>query len=145
MLRKFGRDNTGDKDALYREEKSLILQMIGAAERVIRAFREYENKTLSEELMRTGMQEEFSRIQLLYRKTADLPIAPKEIREWSDMCALLAADIHDMTIIYGEDGTKERSPENRRLMMEDVIRRYETDLEAFRRLSPDAEERRRQA
>ena len=145
MLRKFGRDNTGDKDALYREEKSLILQMIGAAERVIRAFREYENKTLSEELMRTGMQEEFSRIQLLYRKTADLPIAPKEIREWSDMCALLAADILDMTIIYGEDGMKERSPENRRLMMEDVIRRYETDLEAFRRLSPDAEERRRQA
>ena len=49
-----------------------------------------------------------------------------------------------MTIIYGEDGMKERSPENRRLMMEDVIRRYETDLEAFRRLSPDAEERRRQ-
>ena len=141
MLRKFSIDNTGEAAALYREEKSLILQMIGAAERVIYAFREYENRTIPEEVLAGEIRPQLEDIHRLYMKSTYLPIAPKELREWSDAGALLTADIHDMTLIYGGDGMEKRTPENRRLMMEDVIRRYEKDLETFRTLEQKDEQK----
>ena len=103
--------------------------MITLAEYVISQYNELLNKEKTEECFIDCISDALSRIDVLYFKQSDLDLPPEGLREWSQLCSNLAADIHDFTLFYAHQHFLQRTPENRQQCMNASIERYYKDLE----------------
>lgn len=128
-LKEFAAKHTATSEEITRATKPILAEMITLAEYVISQYNELLNKEKTEECFIDCISDALSRIDVLYFKQSDLDLPPEELREWSQLCSNLAADIHDFTLFYAHQHFLQRTPENRQQCMNTSIERYYKDLE----------------
>nr|WP_275298481.1 caspase family protein [Clostridium sp. YIM B02555] len=129
QLKSFTKENTASKDELILKIKELLSNMLGLAEKVICKYNEYKNETLTEAKLFDEMEFLIPTIDNNYFASTNLGIAPDELHDWAQACALLFGTIHDFTLLYNRAYKSKRTSENRQACMEDVIKRYYFDLD----------------
>ena len=63
-----------------------------------------------------------------------MPLPPTEIKDWSDSNICLASTIHDMTLFYSPTQLKKRTADDRIAIMNNMISRYQENLEQLRNI-----------
>lgn len=131
------KDHSIDKDRFISITRDYAAHLVTAAEKYIKAFREYLNNTITEESFINIIRPLNDEIEEFYFKQNDLPIAPNELHEWSNKHSALAGDIYDFTLFYNENSMETRTEENRRWLMNDAIKRYHRELEELKEIDKD--------
>lgn len=123
------KDDTISKDSLIQTTRECTANLISLAERYIKFFREYANDTLTEEQLINCVAPLNIDISKWYFKQSDLPIPPKELHDWSHIHTKLACTIHDFSLYYDRKNLKNWESENRKWLLQNLIKQYETELE----------------
>lgn len=131
FMKKFNKDNTGEKEMLIKTTREILNKSIKCAERVFYEYAKLKNKAISEEQFICKIKPILNEIDTLYFKSTELNIPPLEIKEWSQKFDSLIATIHNLTIYYGKHGLKNRSYENRIACVEMTIKDYHNLLDEF--------------
>ncbi len=126
------RDNTISKDELIRVTREYSSKIISAAEQYIKVYREYLNNTLTEEQLIDIVTPLNNEISLWFFKQTNLPIPLKELDDWSHIHTKIACTIHDFSLFYDRKNLNTWPSENRKRLMSDAIKRYETELEELK-------------
>ena len=82
--------------------RDCMYKMIRCAEKYISEFREYVNRTISEQELISNTRTIASEIRSLYFLQSDFPIASNDLHEWQNAFADLAAVIDDFVLCYDD-------------------------------------------
>lgn len=129
QLKSFTSENTGDKNNVIIEIKTLLSSILPLAEKAIKQYQDYKNDDLTEYELFDRFEILIPAIEKNYLKYTDLEIAPKEIRDWNLACMSLFSTIHDFTLFYNKKYKSQRDSKNRIACMDIAIKRYYVDLE----------------
>lgn len=135
FIRKLTTDNTSDNETLIERTRSCMIKMIVAAEKFRSIYREYINRTTTEEDFINQTKDLSAEIRNLYFEQSDLPIASKDLHNWSTAYSLLASTIDDFVIAY--DSNTKRDSNNRKQLMDITIKRYNECLERVKELDTE--------
>jgi hypothetical protein len=135
FIKKFTIDNTSDDEYLIQMTRSCMIKMIEDAEKFIGIYREYISRTITEEDLIRQTKDLTAEIRKLYLEQTDLPIASKNLHNWSTAYSLLASTIDDFVIAY--DPKSKRDSSNRRQLMDLTINRYNECLESVKELDKE--------
>lgn len=135
FIKKITTDNTSNDETLVERTRSCMIGMIVAAEKFICIYREFINKTLTEDDFINQTKDLSTEIRNLYFEQSNLPIASKDLHDWSTAYSLLATTIDDFVIAY--DPTSSRDSNNRRQLMDITIKRYNECLEKVKELDTE--------
>ena len=119
-------------DELIQITRKYTANLISAAEQYIKIFREYLNNTLTEEQLIDGVAPLNTEIAKWYFKQSNLPIPPKELHDWANIHEQLACSIHDFSLFYNRKNLKTWESENRKSLLKNAIKKYETELEELK-------------
>lgn len=123
-----------DKEELIRITRVYSSKIISVAERYLKVYREYINKTLAVEQFIDIVAPLNNEISLWFFKQSDLPKPPSELHEWAQAHTIIACTIHDFSLFYDREYLSKWTDENRKWLMSDAIRRYETQLEELKEI-----------
>lgn len=126
------KDNPMSVDELIQITREYTANLISAAEQYIKIFREYLNNTLTEEQLIDSVAPLNIEITKWFFKQSDLPIPPKELHDWANMHTKLACTIHDFSLFYDRKNLKTWKSENRKWLLKNAIKQYETELEELK-------------
>lgn len=126
------KDDTISKDSLIQNTRECTANLISLAERYIKIFREYTNNTLTEKELIDCVAPLNSEISKWYFIQSEFPIPPKELHDWAHIHTKLACTIHNFSLFYDKENLKTWESENRRWLLQDSIRQYETELEELK-------------
>lgn len=132
FLKSFNEINTSDVDTLINRTKEILTHLISLSEKVIMIYNEFLNHTKNEKEFINELEPILPIIEKYYFLETSLPIAPKELHEWSQCCSSLAATIHDFTFFYNKKYLASRTPENRIDCMDITVEKYYKNIEALR-------------
>jgi hypothetical protein len=110
-------------DALTPELDSMLAIARGA----ITAFETYAQDEIPEDHFIQTMQSLGARADESYNKSADLPLAPADCREYDNACQALFGTAHNMFLFYSEKGLATWPKENRDWLMRDTIKHFHED------------------
>jgi len=126
------RNDNIDKDELIRTTREYSSKIISAAEQYIKLFREYLNNTLTEEQLIDLVAPLNKEISLWFFKQSNLPIPSLELHNWANVHTKIACSIHDFSLFYDKNSLATWNTENRKWLMSDVLKRYESELEELK-------------
>ena len=126
-----------DVNDFINQSKKCTLNIIQYGEKYISLFREFLNHTLSENQFINLSQQYISEINKWYFKETSLDIPPNSLHEWSQVQMELAGSLHDCSLYYNKKFLDKWTADNRKWLMNNSIKQYETDLEKYKQL--DAE------
>lgn len=130
--KRFITENTSDDESLINQTRSCMVKMIVAAQRFIGNYRELINKTITEDAFISKTKDLSAEIRNLYLEQSNLPIASKDLHDWSTAYDLLSGTIDDLRIPYNP--TSNRDSKNRKQLMDITIKRYNECLEKVKEL-----------
>ncbi len=133
-MKKYTLENTGAKNEVIQQTNDIMCKMITLAEQIISLYNEFKNGIFSENDLISRIKPLIPLVSECYFIQGDLPIAPDEIKEWSDAYGVLAGTIHDFILFYNEKYITQRTPENRKACMDMTIQTYYSDLEKIKEL-----------
>ena len=119
-------------DELIQITREYTANLISAAEQYIKIFREYLNNTLTEQQLIDSVAPLNIEISKWFFKQSDLPIPPKELHDWANVHTKLACTIHDFSLFYDRKNLKTWKSENRKWLLKNAIKQYETELEELK-------------
>lgn len=126
-----------DIDEFINKSRECTSHIIIYGEKYISLFREYLNNILSEEQFINLSQQYISAINKWYIKETDLDIPPNDLHDWSQAQMELAASLHDCSLYYNKKFLDKWTSDNRKLLMSNSIKQYETDLEKYKKLDTE--------
>lgn len=126
-----------DIDEFINQSRESISRIIIYGEKYISLFREYLNNILSEKQFINLSQQYISEINKWYIKETDLDIPPNDLHDWSQIQIELAGSLHDCSLYYNIKSLDKWTTDNRKWLMSNSIKQYETNLEKYKKL--DAE------
>ena len=126
------KDKTLDKNELIQTTKEYTSNIISAAEKYIKIFREYLNHTITEEELIDSVAPLNIEISKWYFKQNNLPIPPKELHDWAHIHTKIFCTIHDFSLFYDKKNLKTWKSENRKWLLQNAIKRYEMELEELK-------------
>lgn len=126
------KDNSESAKELIKITRVYTENLISAAEKYIKIFREYLNNTLTEEQLIDSVAPLNTEISKWFFKQSDLPIPPKELHDWANIHTKLACTIHDFSLFYDRKNLKTWKSENRKCLLKNAIKQYETELEELK-------------
>lgn len=130
-------ENISDDNELMNMTRDCMYKMIRCAEKYISEFREYVNRTISEQELISNTRTIASEIRSLYFLQSDFPIASKDLHEWQNAFVDLAAVIDDFVLCYDSNSLKNRDCQNRMRLFELTKDRYNKSLETVKRIDAD--------
>lgn len=130
-------ENNSDDNELMNMTRDCMYKMIRCAEKYISEFREYVNRTISEQELISNTRTIASEIRSLYFLQSDFPIASNDLHEWQNAFADLAAVIDDFVLCYDLNSLKNRDCQNRMQLFELTKDRYNKSLETVKRIDVD--------
>ncbi len=125
-------ENVIGKDELIKITREYTANIISAAEQYIKIFREYLNNTITEEQLIDRVDPLNIEISKWYFKQNELPIPQKELRDWVQIHEKLACTIHDFSLFYNKKHLETWKSENRKWLLTNAIKQYETELEELK-------------
>ncbi|MCY9277527.1 caspase family protein [Bacillus haynesii] len=137
QLKSFISENTGDKNSVTSEIKSLLTDILPFAEKAIKLYQDYKNDDLTEDELFDQFQPLIPEIERSYLLSTDLGLASNEIYDWKLACACLFSTIHDFTLFYNKQYKLQRDKKNRIACMDMTIKHYYEDLEKVKKLEKD--------
>lgn len=126
------KDSKIDKNEFVSLTREYTTKIISVAEKYIKVFREYLNKTINEDQLIETLEPFNNEISLWYFKQTELPIAPNELHKWSFTHSKLCSTIHDFSLYYNKSNLSSWSTENRKWLMKNSLKRYEEELEELK-------------
>lgn len=114
-------DNTADNAALVEQTRSCMYKMIIVAERFIGEYREYINRTITEQDLIANVKGIATEIRKLYFEQSDFKFASNELHEWQTAYSNLASVIDNFVLCYDEYSLKNRDSKNRMELFELTI------------------------
>lgn len=132
FMKKFISENTADNDQLITSTRNCMYKMIMEAEKFLCQYREYLNKTITEQELITNTKIILEEIRNLYFEQSDFPIATNELRNWQTAFSNLASVIDDFVVCYDANSIKNRDSRNRMQLVELTIKRYNQSLEKIK-------------
>ena len=126
------KNNPMNADELILTTREYTANLISAAEQYIKIFREYLNNALTEEQLIDSVAPLNIEISKWFFKQSDLPIPPKELHDWANIHTKLACTIHDFSLFYDRKNLKTWKSENRKWLLKNAIKQYETELEELK-------------
>ncbi len=125
-------ENTIGKDELIKITREYTANIISAAEQYIKIFREYLNNTITEEQLIDSVAPLNIEISKWYFKQSELPIPQKELHDWAHIHTMLSCTIHDFSLFYDRKNLEIWESENRKWLVANAIKKYETELEELK-------------
>ncbi|WP_394910632.1 caspase domain-containing protein [uncultured Robinsoniella sp.] len=126
------RDSTLNKNELICITREYTANIISAAERYIKMFREYLNSTLTEDQFINSVSSLNIEISKWFFKQSELPIPPNELHDWAHIHTRLACTIHDFTLFYDRKNINTWKSDNRKWLLTNAIKQYELELEELK-------------
>ena len=126
------KDDSMSADELIQITREYTANLISAAEQYIKIFREYLNNTLTEEQLIDSVAPLNIEISKWFFKQSNLPIPPKGLHDWANIHTKLACTIHDFSLFYDRKNLKTWKSENRKWLLKNAIKQYETELEELK-------------
>ena len=123
-----------DINKFIRDTKECTSNIVTFGEKYISLFREYQNGILSEDQFINLSQQYIQEISKWYFKETSLDIPPNDLHEWSQVQTELAGSLHDCTLYYNKEFLDRWKPENRKWLMQNSIKQYNSDLEKYKEL-----------
>lgn len=134
LVKKLMHSEEFDKNNFVKTSRAIIAKLISCGEEFIKCYREFVNKNLGEEDFVKMVKPLNSQITNLYFEYEHLPVAPKELREWTNAQTQIACSIQDFSLYYDKKNEHVWNSENRRALMDLSIKRYEEDLEVLKKI-----------
>lgn len=131
-IKEFQQNTAMNDEMLIREIRRISTSIVNAAERFIRAYREYCNGELSEEDLINAVEPIGNEIHTLFMQEGNLPYPSLPLREWAVAHEQLASVVDDFYLYYNKRYLDKWSTENRIHLMGDSIKKYERALETLR-------------
>lgn len=132
FMRKFISDNTADDVELTEATRNCMYEMILSAEKFLGYYREYINRTITEDTFTNSIKPLLTKIRELFLEQSDFSIPSKDLHKWSEGYSSLAATIDEFVVIY--DPSSKRDSKNRKQLMDIAIKRYNDCLERVKEL-----------
>lgn len=126
------KDNSLRKEDLIKVTREYTANIISAAERYIKLFREYLNNTLTEEQLIESVSPLNAEISKWFFKQIDLPIPPNELHDWAQTHTKIACTIHDFSLFYDKKNLSTWESENRKWLLNNAINQYGIELEELK-------------
>lgn len=120
------------RDELIRQTHEILAKMITLGEQMIYNFREYKNEVISDEELLILNEKLGVKITDLYMQQNDLPAAPIELYDWATFQIDFGATIQDFALFFDRNNLNLWSTENRKILMEQTINKYQRDLERLK-------------
>ena len=130
-------ESIADNNELMKMTRDCMYKMIRCAEKYISEFREYINRTISEQELVSNTHMVASEIRKLFLEQSDFPIASNDLHEWQNAFANLAAVIDDFVLCYDSNSMKNRDRQNRMQIFELTIDRYNRSLEIIKQIDSE--------
>ena len=137
FMKKFINDHIVDDETLIKITRNCMYKMILCAEKFIAEYREYINRTITENELIANVSGISSEIRNLYFEQTDFPIASNALHEWQTEYAVLAAAIDNFVLCYNKNSLKNRDRKNRAQLFEITIKRYNANLEKIKKIDAD--------
>lgn len=130
-------ESIADNNELMKMTRDCMYKMIKCAEKYISEFREYINRTISEQELVSNTRMVASEIRKLYFQQSDFSIASNDLHEWQNAFANLAAVIDDFVLCYDSNSMNNRDSKNRMQLFELTIDRYNKSLEIVKQIDSE--------
>lgn len=134
FFKKFIKDNTADDESLIRETRGCMYKMISEAEKIKAEYREYINKTITEEKMAKNIRDNILKVRKLYLQQSNLPIATKnkKMYNWQLAYSNLATAIDNLAMCYSDYNLKNRNSKDRQQLFEIYSKEYNKYIEKIK-------------
>lgn len=133
-IKKFQQNIAVDDGTLIQEIRRISTSIVNAAERFIRAYREYRNGGLTEEDLISTVEPIGKEIHALFMQEGSLPYPSPSLHKWAMTHEQLANVVDNFSLYYNKQYVDRWSAENRIHLMENAIKEYEGVLETLRTL-----------
>lgn len=134
MIKKLMHSDDVDKTDFIKRSREVTSKLISCGEEFIRIYREFVNKNITEDELIRMVLPLNSKINNLYFEQENLPVAPKELREWVNAQTQIACSIQNFSLYYDKKNEHIWTAENRKFLMDASIKRYEEDLEVLKKI-----------
>lgn len=131
-MKEFQQNIVMDDETIIREIRKISANIVNAAERFIRAYREYRNGELSEEDLINAVEPTVNEIHTLFIREGSLSYPSLQLREWAAAHEQLASVVDDFSLYYNKRHLDKWSTEDRIYLMGESIKKYESALETLR-------------
>ncbi len=132
IIKEIQQNSAMSDEMLIWEIRTISTNIINAAERFIRIYREYRNGELSEENLIDAVEPIGHEIHTLFMQEENLPYPSLSLREWAVAHEQLASAVSDFSLYYNKRYLDRWSTENRIYLMGASIKKYESALDALR-------------
>ena len=110
-------------------------QLIKNAQAFLALYYKYVNGELLHSDLIDELEPLVIQINHLFLRVGNLPIAPIEIKEWSEAHLLLAGYIYDFSIYYNRQNLSKWEENDRRTLMHIAINKYNEQIEKMNDIS----------
>lgn len=114
-----------------------MYKMIICAEKFIAEYREYVNRTTTEQELIKNVSIIIPDIEKLFFEQSNFSIASNELHNWQSAYTNLASAIHDFSLCYNSYSLKNRDSKNRMQLVELTIKKYDESLEKIKLIDND--------
>lgn len=118
-----------DKKELIDITKFYTKQLIINAQAFLALYYKYVNGELLQDDLIDEVEPLTIQINHLYLRVGNLPIAPIELKEWSEAHLLLASCIYDFSIYYNRQNLSKWGESDRKTLMHIAINKYNQQIE----------------
>ena len=118
-----------DKKELIDMTKSYTKQLVTMAQSFLELYFKYENGEILQTDLIDNLEPLVIQINHLYFRVGNLPIAPIELKEWSEAHLLLAGCIYDFSIYYNRQNLSKWEEKDRKTLMHIAINKYNEQIE----------------
>ena len=135
--KKYIAENIADNDKLVNQTRNCMYKMIICAEKFIAEYREYVNRTITEQELIKNVSIIVPDIEKLFFEQSNFSIASNELHNWQSAYTNLASAIHDFSLCYNSYSLKNRDSKNRMQLVELTIKKYDESLEKIKLIDND--------
>ena len=122
------------KEKFIETTKQYLDKMVIKAREFIRIYREYKNGMISEQELITLVEPILVDINFCYFQFGNMPIGFLELKEWFDLCFLIASTISELSLYYRRENLDKWSRKNREQLIELTIGRYQEELDRLQQM-----------
>ena len=115
--------------------KSYTKQLVTMAQSFLELYFKYENGEILQTDLIDNLEPLVIQINHLFLRVGNMPIAPIEIKEWSEAHLLLAGYIYDFSIYYNRQNLSKWEENDRRTLMHIAINKYNEQIEKMNDIS----------
>lgn len=137
MIKQLMHGNKVNKDDFIKSVRKTISNLISLGEHFIYIFREYCNKTITEEQLTDQVRELNIKITSLYFMLNDMDVPPKELHDWFQAHIQISSTIQDLTLFYDKRFEGKWTTENKIYLVNSTIKRYSEELENLKTIDTE--------